>query len=280
VKSKIISFISSLIPLLLLTGCTSVGAFFANVPTYFDDVQVTKNFVFNSDHKLKLDIFYPPKSVLEKKQILVFFYGGSWETGSKELYPFVGSIFAKQGYMVVIPDYRKYPDVKFPEFMFDAADAVEWTQNNFKKDKDIVLMGHSAGANIATLLITDKSYLKNKSVHIKAGIGLAGAYDFIPNTEKLEAIFAPPSSYPSMRPLTFVDGTEPPLFLGYGQKDEIVGQFNFDRMTAKLREKNVRLTAKLYPDLGHVDLISQLSWVGGQKSVLFQDISQFLNQLK
>ena len=161
-KSKIISFISSLIPLLLLTGCTSVGAFFANVPTYFDDVQVTKNIVFNSDHKLKLDIFYPPKSVLEKKQILVFFYGGSWETGSKELYRFVGAIFAKQGYIVVIPDYRKFPEVKFPTFMFDAADAVEWTQNNFKQDKDIVLMGHSAGANIATLLITDKSYLKNK----------------------------------------------------------------------------------------------------------------------
>lgn len=279
-KSEVVSILSSLIPLLLITGCTSVSAFFANIPTYFDDVQVTKNVVFNADHKLKLDIYYPPKSVLEKKQILVFFYGGSWETGSKELYPFVGSIFAKQGYMVVIPDYRKYPDVKFPEFMFDAADAVEWTQNNFKKDKDIVLMGHSAGANIATLLITDKLYLKNKAVHIRVGIGLAGAYDFIPNTKKLEAIFAPPSSYPSMRPLTFVDGTEPPLFLAYGQKDEVVGQFNFDRMTAKLREKNVRLTAKLYPDLGHVDLISQLSWVGGQKSVLFQDISQFLNQLE
>ena len=132
-KSKVVSILSSLIPLLLITGCTSVSSFFANIPTYFDDVQVTKNVVFNADHKLKLDVYYPPKSVLEKKQILVFFYGGSWETGSKELYPFVGSMFAKQGYTVVIPDYRKYPDVKFPEFMFDAADAVEWTKKNFKK---------------------------------------------------------------------------------------------------------------------------------------------------
>lgn len=283
-KKGVFSVLSSLIPLIILSGCTSISAFFANAPSYFDDVQITKDVIFNEANNLKLDVYTPPPSIAHKNQVIIFFYGGSWESGSKNLYRFVGSVFANHGYVVIIPDYRKYPSVKFPEFMFDVADAVEWTQNNIKKygvkNPEIILVGHSAGANISTLLITDKSYLQSKKIKVYGGIGLAGAYDFTPNTERLKDIFGPPTNYPSMRPLTFIDGSEPPLFLAHGEKDKIVGLFNFDRMVSKLKEKKVPVTAKLYPDMGHVDLISQLSWIGGKESLLFKDIIKFLNNLR
>lgn len=267
-----------------MTGCTNVSAFIANVPTYFDDVKVHKDVVFQPEHNLKLDIYIPSPSVPIKSDSIVFFYGGSWENGDKAEYKFLGSKMAKQGYVVFIPNYRKYPEVRFPDFMVDAADAIKWVNKHGRKysaeQKSIVIMGHSAGANIATLLITDKSYLRSDNAKISAGIGLSGAYDFTPNTDHLKDIFGPPSRYPLMRPIHFVDGGEPPLFLAYGLKDDIVARFNFDNMIVKLRERNVCVEPRTYPEFDHIDTIANFSWVGGKEAFVFKDVVHFLDHVE
>lgn len=211
-----------------------------------------------------------------------FFYGGSWENGDKSQYKFLGSALAKKGYVVFIPNYRKYPEVKFPAFMVDAADAVKWVKEHSHayrgKPAALIVMGHSAGANIATLLLTDKSYLKNDYKWISAGVGLSGAYDFTPNTDNLKDIFGSSEKYPLMRPVHFVDGGEPPMFLGYGMKDDIVAYFNFEHMRDKLAAKNVCVVSREYPSFGHVDMIAEFSWVGRKKSNVVTDVLSFLEK--
>jgi acetyl esterase/lipase len=267
---------------LMMTGCTSLSVFIANIPTYFDDVKIHKDIVFHPEYNLSLDVYVPPPKTVMKSKAIVFFYGGSWESGDKSQYKFLGSALARQGYVVFIPNYRKYPDVKFPAFMLDAADAVKWVQQHdivyTGKPVSLVIMGHSAGANIATLLLTDKSYLKNDANRISAGIGLSGAYDFTPNTEHLKDIFGPPEKYPLMRPVHFVDGDEPPMFLAYGMKDDVVAYFNFEHMKDKLAAKKVCVVSREYPSLGHVDMIAEFSWVGGKKSHVVTDVLSFLEK--
>jgi len=275
-----IKFIFSLCVSLILAGCTSISFFIANAPTYFNDTKIMKDIVFNKEHNLTLDIYIPPSTVKINSQAIVFFYGGSWDSGDKAEYKFLGSTLANQGYIVFIPNYRKYPNVKFPDFMFDAADSVSWAAKNmpeYSKDlKSIVLMGHSAGANMAILLVTDKSYLRDDYKSISGGIGLSGAYNFTPNTESLVSIFGPPIKYPLMRPITFIDGHEPPVFLGHGGKDKVVAAFNYENMKDRLLDKGVCVVSKEYPTFGHAETIGRFSWVGGKEPSILKDIIHFL----
>ena len=89
---------------------------------------------------------------------MIFFYGGSWDTGSKNDYLFVAQALAASGYTVVIPDYRLYPAVRFPAFVDDGARAVRWTADRVGTDK-VFVMGHSAGAHIALMLAANTPYL-------------------------------------------------------------------------------------------------------------------------
>lgn len=64
---------------------------------------------------------WPPAAVI------VFFHGGSWDSGSKALHRFVGGAYAAAGFVVVIPDCRRFPEVRDPVFLDDCAAAVAWT---------------------------------------------------------------------------------------------------------------------------------------------------------
>ena len=57
-----------------------------------------------------LDIWVP-ESAKESDQlpVIVFFYGGGWDSGERGSYGFAGRALARQGFVVVIPDYRLVP---------------------------------------------------------------------------------------------------------------------------------------------------------------------------
>ena len=94
---------------------------------------------------------------------MIFFYGGSWDSGSKGDYLFVAQALTASGYTVVIPDYRLYPEVRFPAFVEDGAQAVRWTADRVGSGK-LFVMGHSAGAHIALLLAANTPYLQAAGV--------------------------------------------------------------------------------------------------------------------
>ncbi|HSI29311.1 MAG TPA: alpha/beta hydrolase, partial [Methylophilus sp.] len=119
--------------------------------------------------------------------VVVFFYGGSWDSGNRGSYKFIGEAMTSQGFIAVIPDYRVYPEVLFPGFMEDPAKAAKWVKLHaaeFGGDPErVFLAGHSAGAHIAAMLTLDPEFLakQNSKPQDFAGmIGLAGPYDFLP----------------------------------------------------------------------------------------------------
>ena len=246
---------------LLLSGCADM--FFAVVDSGTNSRGVTENrgIVFDANNALALDAYVPKGAV--NAPVVVFFYGGSWEQGKRRWYRYVGNALANHGVLVLIPDYRKFPDVHFPAFMHDAARAVAWAHEHaaeFGGDaKRLFVMGHSAGGQIAALLAADKRYLNATGLNPRdlAGmIGLAGAYAFLPFVEDEPEIFGDTAQgrYDS-QPINFIDGDEPPMLLLQGTDDDDVPPHNAESMTERAHAMAGVAQLKLYPGVGHSSII-------------------------
>lgn len=278
---KVCRQLALLISLTLLCGCTKIGTQLANLPTHFDGITVKHDILFDPANAQRMDI-YLPADTGQEHDVIVFFYGGRWSSGSKDDYAFVGSSFAKEGYIVVIPDYRKYPDVRFPAFAQDAAAAVSWVSDNISayggNNGQIFVAGHSSGAHIGALIAADPEYLaaygKTRNT-IKGFAGLAGPYAFTPEEADLKDMFGPPEDYPHMQVPTFIDGKEAPMLLLWGEDDTAVGRFNLEKLQAAIEKKNGRVVTRIYKDIDHVWIVGALSWLGRYKAPVLKDITSF-----
>jgi acetyl esterase/lipase len=91
---------------------------------------------------------------------------------------------------------------------------------------------------------------------IRATVGLAGPYDFLPLTDpKLKIIFGPREARPSTQPIAYADGKDPPMLLAAGETDEVVDPGNSTRLAARITAKGGQARAKLYPSMTHRLLI-------------------------
>jgi acetyl esterase/lipase len=128
-----------------LVGCGGFSFFVANAPNAFGSFRRSSDLSYGDDARQRLDVYAPRRP--EHRPVVIFFYGGTWSAGRKSNYAFVGAALAERGYVTVIPDYRLYPEVRFPAFVEDGARAVAWVQQHardFGADPDrLVLMGHS-----------------------------------------------------------------------------------------------------------------------------------------
>lgn len=273
-----------------VAACTQASFFIVNASVKFEKEQVSRDIIFDEKDAIKLDVYKPLKSAKQNAEektfpVIVFFYGGAWQSGDKEQYEFVAEKLVSQGYVVVIPNYRKYPKVTFPAFIHDGAQAVAWVSDNIQNysgasDK-IFLMGHSAGAHTAALLAADKSYLGKQGVsynNIKGVVGLSGPYDFTPKAEIYKKIFGPPENYPQMRVTNFIDGSEPPFYLIHGEKDKTVGKFNAENLVKTANNQGTQIQAEYYSDMTHIDTIAAFSWVKRYNRDLVDGVYAFLER--
>ena len=271
---------------LLLSACTKVGLEVAKIPAKFSNNKILTGISFGNDDWQKLDIYIPADTKEQAKPVIVFFYGGRWESGSKNMYTFIGNKLADDGFVTVIADYRKYPEVKFPTFVEDGAKALAWVDEHIAEyggnRNKLFVSGHSAGAHIGALLTADEHYLQDEGVNpksIKAFVGLSGPYDFEPKADDLKKIFAPPKNYPQMQVTTFIDGSEPPMLLLWGDADKEVYRSNLDSLAAKCKEKGVKVETKVYPGVDHVGIIADQIWFYPGKATALEDMTQFFNEV-
>lgn len=199
--------------------------------------------------------------------VVVFFYGGGWRSGNKRLYRYIARALARRGYVTVLPDYRIYPEVRYPDFLDDGAGAVRWAVDNvagFGGDPHkIFLMGHSAGAHIAAMLAVDPVWLRKTGLvpgrDIAGLIGLAGPYDFLPlRDETLKIIFGG-ADQPETQPICHVAPGAPPALLLTGDADDVVDAGNSTRFAERLRAAGNDATAVIYPRVGHYNIVAALS---------------------
>jgi acetyl esterase/lipase len=271
----------------LLTACTNLALQAINTPSYlFSDLQSQRDIAYGDADHQRLDLFLPPAGAPNTGALVVFVYGGSWTSGTKEAYYFVADALTRHGYAVAIPDYIKYPDGVFPAFVEDIALAVAWLENNaehYGNRSTLYLMGHSAGAHTGALLITDERYLARHALGrdtIDAYIGLAGPYGFKPKEQKFRDIFANLDDFNQMRPLHFVSGVEPPVLLLHGEKDTTVLPVNTRQFAGKIDDTGGRAEHVIYDDQSHVSLVLAFSRVFDREAGVLSDVLDFMGRVR
>ena len=264
----------------LVMACSPVGLI--NLAISREGYRIEKDVPYGADPRQKMDL-YVPDGASGKTPVIVFFYGGSWDTGTKALYLAFGQAFASKGIMVAIPDYRLYPQVVWPTFLDDSARAFAFVHNHAAQyggdTGRIFLAGHSAGAYNAMMLAADPKYLKDAggdASWIHGVIGIAGPYDFLPLQDpKLVAIFGG-ANRPETQPINHIDGKRPPMLLAHGTADTTVLPRNTLNLEKKLAGFQSPVTVKLYPDVAHIGIILSLAPGFRGKTTLRQDMLDFV----
>lgn len=108
-----------------------------------------------------------------KKPVIVFVHGGGWLLGDKatkikrkvRLFTELDYVFVSVNYQLSSFFNKK---VQYPAHINDVADAVQWVFDHIEKyggDRSkIVLMGHSAGAQMISLLATSPEFLPSRGI--------------------------------------------------------------------------------------------------------------------
>ena len=237
-------------------------------------------------HGQKLDVWRPSGGAKTGLPVLVFWYGGGWVHGSRSDYAFAARAYAKAGFVVVMPDYRKVPDVRFPAFLQDGAEAMKWTRDHIAQSggdsNRIAVAGHSAGAYTVAMLTLDPRWLRAEGVDpgiIKAAVGLCGPYDFYPFTAKRAIDAMQGAADPVMtQPIHFARAGAPPMLLVSAGDDSQVKAHNAINLTAKLTALGAPVRHVDYPGLSHENVAMALSKPFRGKAPVLADSVAFLKQ--
>ena len=215
----------------------------------------------------RLDVYRPDaKAFPGPRPVIFFLYGGAWQDGERGQYKFVGEAFTERGFIVVVPDYRVYPQVRYPAFVRDAALAFAWTHREATRlggdSRHIVVVGHSAGAHIGAMLAFNERFLREAGLPreaVHAFVGLAGPYDFKPDEPAIAAALSGEGDAALAMPTRYVHGGEPPALLLIGDEDRRVARANQERMAAALRAHGDSVDARVLPGYGHPGILARVA---------------------
>jgi acetyl esterase/lipase len=268
-----------------LSGCFSVSLAVANAPAVFGDYEVERNVGYGPEAEHVLDIYRSSQepATTSLRPIVLFWHGGGWVSGSKRQYRFVAEALVSRGYVAVLPAYRLHPRGKFPGFVEDAARAVVWARQHAAEmggdPERIFLMGHSAGAHIASLLNFDERYLQaagGSSAWIRGFIGLSGPYDFLPiREEHVRSVFGPMDER-AAQTISFIDGKEPPALLLHGLDDHVVWSSNSQSLALFIRGHGGRVQEQYYAGVTHGGMVASLTRYLRNRRTVLDDIEAFI----
>ena len=271
--------------LAIVNGITSNGG-----------VGVSKGILYGDEPLQDLDIYYPKPLVQAMKTnttikqeypMVVFVHGGSWESGSKEEYAFVGQSLAQAGYVTAVINYRKAPEHVYPDYVEDTAQAIAWSYNNAKRfhanPERFAVVGHSAGAFNAVAAIANEDFLKPygiKPTDISAVIGIAGPYSYDFRKFSSVTAFAADATPDEVMPDRQIKGAQPPYLLLTAEKDKVVYATNTIKMTQALKAAGVAVQTSEIKGASHATSIGAMApplrWVNDVRAQVLSYLDKTL----
>ncbi|MDP3310709.1 MAG: alpha/beta hydrolase [Polaromonas sp.] len=267
-----------------LTGCSASGALNALVPG--DSYSLRADVAYGPVVRQRLDVYLP----LQRRTpgpVVVFFYGGSWTTGERASYRFIGEALASRGIAVVVADYRLSPAVKYPVFLQDSAQAMRWAFENLGElgadPRQVFVMGHSAGAYNAAMLALDARWLGGagmQTTQLAGWIGLAGPYDFLPiGNRDVRVAFDWPGTPADSQPMAHASKNSPPALLLAARGDTTVNPVrNTEALARRLQAAGVPVGLHVYDRVSHVTLVAALATPLRGLAPVLDDIAAFVRQ--
>lgn len=185
----------------------------------------------------RLDIYQPPGPSSNLRPFVLHIHGGGWRRGDKAnaSMPDKAALFTGLGYGLVSINYRLSPNtgdpdnpdpnrIMFPDHPDDVGEAIGWLDRNaaaYGLDPDrIILMGHSAGAHLASLVSTEPKYIERYGVDRRQILGTipldTAAFDIEQSVlgsdpEEPSALFASAFGTPAENAVSDIWATASPL---------------------------------------------------------------------
>ena len=237
---------------------------------------------YGEGERRTLDVYRAPR-VRGTAPVVVFIYGGRWKYGSKDDYLLVANAFVRRGWLTVVPDYRLHPAVLFPAWVEDGAAAIRWTVDNIDRfggdPRNIIVVGHSAGAHTAALLALDERYLRTAGVPrsvVRGFVSVAGPVDTNWTAPDVQRLMGPREGWPQTYPATHADGGNPPLLLLHGGSDDVVLSASSTRLASTIQRRGGCARARVYRSLGHIDIAVALGLPALRAEPVLDDLEQFI----
>lgn len=268
-------------------------AFLGQIFTGSAQIRVDKNINYagNTDVKNMLNIYHK-KGDAQNQDVIVFIHGGSWSSGKKETYWWLGRNLAKKNIVAAIINYPLAPNATYKQMALASARAVKWVQDSIANyggnPNRIFVMGHSAGGHLAELINLDPQYFKALGITnpIK-GVILDDAFgldmdEYLTKAEKddvytdfLRTFSADQKEWQLGSPLSYVSNVSNPHLIFYGTKTYPAIQIQSKRLNKELESLNVPVKLEIIEGKKHVGMISQMIWGCNQ---LYQSIINFLKE--
>jgi acetyl esterase/lipase len=270
--------------LLLCTMLSPLASVFASVK-----VAKNINYTNTSDESRQLNIYYPGNTEISK-DVLIFINGGSWSSGKKETYWWLGRNFARKGVVTVNINYGLAPQNQFGQMADDCAASVKWVKDHITayggNPARIFVMGHSAGGHLAELINADPRYFKKAGiVNPVKGVILNDAFGldmkaYLLAAEKdnryydfLRTFSTSPDTWEMGSPLHYFQYSRNPHLVFYGGDTYPAIQLQSEEIVKRFQSAKVPVSLKIIKGKKHVGMISQMVFGSNQ---LYDDILHFI----
>lgn len=252
------------------------------------DFRIETDLAYGPEDRQKLDI-YTPRGGAPKATVL-FLYGGSWTSGTKSLYRFLGQALAGRGYQTVVADYRLAPAVGYPAFVEDTARAFAWVKAHIAEHSGdpsrVILMGHSAGAYNVAMIAIDPVWLAPYGLKPRDALGvlsLAGPLVFNPlKTASTRPIFENAPDIEKARPIKLAAAgakDAPPFLLMHGTADSTVKPSNSVEFAAQMTAAGGTAAIKTYEGAGHLTVVTCFAWPFRWRAPCLDDADVFFRSV-
>ena len=131
--------------------------------------RVTRDIPYATAHERQvLDVYAPDGA--KNLPVVFWIHGGGWQAGNKSMVGVKPAAFMPAGFVFVSINYRLLPTVDMGALTSDVATALGWVHKNIGTyggdPARLLVMGHSAGGQLAALMCTDDKYAKAEGLSL------------------------------------------------------------------------------------------------------------------
>jgi acetyl esterase/lipase len=258
---------------------------------YSKNINVKKDIRYISDDQRTtrnlLDVYYPKITDL-KKNVLVFIHGGSWNSGKKETYWWLGKNMANKNVVTVIINYSLSPEYQYETMANDCAASLKWVRDSIStyggRSDRIFVMGHSAGGHLASLINSDPRFFEQQGIPnpifgliLNDGFGL-DMYDFLSeaaenrqNDSFMVTFSKDKESWKAGSPINYLNNIQNPYLIFVGEHTYPAIKLQSQRFFDELSRANKLVEIKFIKRKKHVGMISHMIFPGNQMYGLILD---------
>jgi len=240
-----------------------------------------------------LDVYYP-KNTETPKDVLVFIHGGSWNSGKKDTYWWLGRNMASKNVITVIINYSLSPKSQYEEMAYDCSAALKWVNDSIAayggSPDRIFVMGHSAGGHLAALINNDPRFFKKsgisnpiKAVILNDGFGL-DMFEYLNAAKKnkqtesfLNTFSKDVNLWKTGSPMFYLDNVQNPFLIFVGEHTYPAIKLQSDRLFKDMTKANKPIEINIVKRKKHIGMITQMIFRNNQ---MYSMILTFMNKYR